>query len=34
MKINLTINGINKEFDSSPGDSLLKTLRAEGYFGR
>ncbi|MBT6151912.1 MAG: 2Fe-2S iron-sulfur cluster binding domain-containing protein, partial [Chloroflexi bacterium] len=33
MKINLSINGINKEFKTSPGDSLLKTLRSEGYFG-
>ncbi|MDH5507047.1 MAG: molybdopterin-dependent oxidoreductase [Anaerolineae bacterium] len=33
MKINLNINGETKEIQAAPGDSLLKTLRAEGYFG-
>jgi putative selenate reductase molybdopterin-binding subunit len=32
MKINLRINGIQKEFDISPGDTLFKVLRNAGYY--
>ncbi len=33
MQISLKINGIQKEWDVSPGDTLLHILRREGYFG-
>jgi putative selenate reductase molybdopterin-binding subunit len=33
MRIELTVNGRNHQTDAQPGDSLLKTLRREGYHG-
>ena len=33
MNLELQINGISLTFTASPGDSLLKVLRAQGYFG-
>ncbi|MDH5607434.1 MAG: molybdopterin-dependent oxidoreductase, partial [Anaerolineae bacterium] len=33
MKINLNINGQDHPIESQPGTSLLKALRAEGYYG-
>ena len=32
MEINLTINGVNKTFTCSPGETLFKVLRREGYY--
>lgn len=31
MRIQLTINGIRREMDAAPGDTLLELLRREGY---
>ncbi|MEK6222910.1 MAG: 2Fe-2S iron-sulfur cluster-binding protein, partial [Chloroflexota bacterium] len=33
MKIEININNKNHALDADPGDSLLNTLRAEGYYG-
>ena len=33
MKLQLEINGLQLEMDAAPGDSLLKVLRSQGYFG-
>ncbi len=33
MKVKLNVNGVVLESDIAPGDSLLKSLRGEGYFG-
>jgi putative selenate reductase molybdopterin-binding subunit len=33
MKLSLNINGTVFELDAAPGDSLLKLLRSQGYFG-
>lgn len=33
MKVELNVNGVMLESDIAPGDSLLKSLRGEGYFG-
>jgi putative selenate reductase molybdopterin-binding subunit len=33
MEIRLDINGEQRQFEGQPGDSLLKILRREGYFG-
>lgn len=33
MKIELNINGATQPVEVNPGETLLKTLRAEGYFG-
>lgn len=32
MEITLTINGIRKNYSCSPGDTLFKLLRSEGYY--
>ena len=32
MEITLTINGTRKSFVCSPGDTLFKLLRREGYY--
>ncbi len=33
MLIKLSINGVQSEYEISPGDSLLQVLRNDGYFG-
>lgn len=33
MNLNVNINGVSKQFEIAPGDTLLKVLRREGYFG-
>src|SRR5512146_2825451 len=33
MNISLQVNGIQKEWSAAPGETLLKVLRREGYFG-
>ena len=33
MRINLTVNGVRREFLIAPGDTLLEVLRREGYKG-
>jgi putative selenate reductase molybdopterin-binding subunit len=33
MNISLEVNGIQKEWPTAPGDTLLQVLRREGYFG-
>lgn len=33
MKISLHVNGVLKEWEAEPGDTLLHLLRREGYFG-
>lgn len=32
MEINVTINGVKKSFTCTPGDTLLRVLRQEGYY--
>ena len=32
MQINLTINGVQKQLTCSPGETLMKLLRREGYY--
>ena len=33
MRIALKVNGVQKEWEAAPGDTLLHILRREGYFG-
>jgi len=33
MKITLQVNGVSREWEAAPGDTLLHVLRREGFFG-
>ncbi len=33
MKINLTVNGVKKNFEVQPQEYLVEVLRREGYLG-